>query len=333
MQNDQPKSPQPLSQILQGSPLQQTLPSQSNANCQNSSTTGLQKAQPAQTGMPLSATGYETLRNIAREMIRGKLIDEKALQALLMQHFGPEQLTLKEVAKSTYGDGGYDFRIIGYDVKFYGVADNQILEAFNFFCRPAKYDFVNGEIARLRVVMARRAEKEEDMTLMLDAYAQCLEDYPPDIVRSVCFKAMKTRDWLPTINWMIDQCERLMVFRRDVYNALKNPSVKEIEHKPEPTYRDLPKNRWKANHYAKYAEAMVSAANTRTGDQVKDLERELSFLLAAKKASDDCRVLFPDSNIEYNAWRIDAITAMFAEREEILSKQRESGAENKNQQP
>jgi len=151
----------------------------SSTNSEDSSTTGLEKAKPVPTGKPLSEHGLTTLRNIARSASSGTLMDDKALEMLLVQLLTSSRFVSKAKVSHVYGDGGgYDVEVVGYEIALDALHDGELklYDALEFLNRPATPDFVAKQVGRLQAVMARRSESNSDLAVWWTHTRRILND-------------------------------------------------------------------------------------------------------------------------------------------------------------
>jgi hypothetical protein len=170
---------------------------------------------------------------------------------LLVQHFGLERLTIKDKTRSFVGkDGQFDCELDGYEISLdcLGSEEKTFLEAFEFFNNPCGYNFSTAEAARLRICLARRAESNEDITLLIDTSASIFESFPRDIVRHVVMSVIANEKWMPTISEIKKTMEKEALFRKKMLEKfyeviqLQQQKPEQIEMKsnaPSPTRREL----------------------------------------------------------------------------------------------
>jgi hypothetical protein len=270
--------PKSLGEILEQSLLLANSDSTLRTNSGDLQTTGSEKGRLAPTGKPLSETGLQTLRNIAQSVQSGKLLDDKMLETLLVQHFGSSRFTSRpKIEHIRSQDGGYDQRIVGYEIKLDTLHDEEmkLFDALEFFNAPASAAFLAKQIARLRTVMARTNESNQDIAVLIDTYADILGEYPPDAVKGVCDHIMRERKWFPLISEMRREMEDLVSFRCNVlkcFEECRNPMLgnkhraKFIESDPrlEVHWKMLAKEKWRPQHYEWWvgeAQDMLRMAN------------------------------------------------------------------------
>ena len=221
--------PQTLGQILDALPSLANSGLTQSGNAENSSITGAARESSRQIGRPLSETVLDSLRNIAQSVNSGKPMDDQALETLLVQHFGSSRLAIRKKLKHVYGaDGGYESGVAGYETQLDGLADCEmkIFDALEFLNRSARPDFVAKQIGRLQAVMARRAESNEDIAVVIDVYTEHLEKYPPNVVAAVCTDIIDSKKWFPLVSELNQHCNRLVAFRRAIlkcFEAARNP--------------------------------------------------------------------------------------------------------------
>ena len=258
----QPTYPKTLGQILDVLPLPENSDSMSSKQHGNLSTTGRAVANHAPIGKPLSETVLGSLRAIALSVNRGELMDDRALETLLVQSLGSSRFVSKPRRKHAYGAGGYDCQIEGYDITLDGLADCEmkLYDALQYLNRPASHAFVAKQVGRLQAVMARRSESNEDIAVVTDTYADHLAKYPPDIIATICWRIAENQKWFPLITDLVRECDGLMLFRRAVWDAMqeaKNPllapraEAKRLAADPRlaMSYKELPRAEWLPIHY------------------------------------------------------------------------------------
>lgn len=192
----------------------------------NSEITTLQKERHLQIGMPLSSHGLETLRNSARGIRAGVLLEDNSLQALLTQHFG-QRLKLKKIHNSEYD-------IVKYEVEFSEVGANEetFLIAFQTFNEPANPQQVQSKLAAMRVLLVKKAESENDMEFALSCLGEVLNDVPNDVLNAVVRDIMRTQKFFPAPCEILALCKPYMLFRKAVYEALRKSWNKTIQSLP-----------------------------------------------------------------------------------------------------
>lgn len=231
MENQNPNasaSPQPLSAILSN------LTSTASLNPQNStstplppekslSTIGAPKENPCAIGRPPSAIVLDKLRGIAQSVLLGKLLDDQALETLLAQHFTSSRFASKPIVKNSYGKDGYDYEITGYAIKLDAVHDDEmaLFTAVEFLNRPASHEFVTRQLARLRTVMARAQESNQDLAVLIDTYDDHLAQFPSDIVKTVCDRVIDNRKWFPLVSELRTEMDALLRYRKSLLEAFE----------------------------------------------------------------------------------------------------------------
>lgn len=83
----------------------------------------------------------------------------------------------------------------------------------------APQDAIEGWLAELSVITAKRADDEFTETLRLAAYASRLSAYPADVARAACLG--REWRWWPTWAELKDECDRLAAPRREMASALR----------------------------------------------------------------------------------------------------------------
>jgi hypothetical protein len=224
-ENREPSYPKNLGQILDALPSPANSASMSKAPAGNSLTIGREEGRPAPIGKPPSETVLETLRNIAQNVSNGRPMDDQTLEMSLVQHFGSSRIECKKKFSHVYGtDGGYDREVERYEISLDCIHDCEmkLFDALEFLNRPARGDFVAKQIGRLRAVMARRAESNEDIAVVIDVYTDHLEKYPPDVIAAVCSQIIERGKWFPLVSDLVKQCDALVAFRRAIMRCFED---------------------------------------------------------------------------------------------------------------
>lgn len=280
--NQRNSSPKPLGQILKAFPSHPNLESISTPNAENSSITISQKEKQEPIGKHLSEHGLKTLRDLALNVSKGRPMDDEMCKTLLAQHFGPSRFASNVRLKHIYGgEGGYDCQISEVDISLDALHDSEmkLYDALEYLNRPAPYEFVARQLAALRVVMARRGEAKDDLTLLIDTYANHLAEFPPDVVKFICDKIIDDAKWFPLISEMRSQMLAMVQWRRAVWNCFqekRDPALaaraeaKRIAGDPRLGihWKVLARNQWMDQHYEWWigeAEKMVDLAAQNPG--------------------------------------------------------------------
>jgi hypothetical protein len=153
------------------------------------------------------------------------------LQMLLEQHFG-SRLAVKKLIEPIYEkDGGYDERFKGYQISLDRLDDSEMkfFDALDFYNKRASFEYITGKIAKLRIVMARRNESNQDIEMLCAAYVEHLQKYPPDVVSHVIENVIQTKKFFPLVSELIPALEELTALRKGV--------IKEFERVRSPLYQ------------------------------------------------------------------------------------------------
>lgn len=133
------------------------------------------------------------------------------------------------VSQGTYsiGEYGYDERVV------LRVADTatkaEVAEAVALVehsLRPCSAATLRRELARLRAVTISRAVGQENLDVVLAAYADELGRYPDDVVVAACRR--RYRFW-PALDELLDATEELAGPRKDMLAALKMKPMRRAE--------------------------------------------------------------------------------------------------------
>lgn len=249
----------PISTVLNSLPISGL--KTSNDTPTNSSTTGKGVANLVQTGKPPSAIVLDKLRNIAQSVNNGQLMDDQEFKTSLLQHFGPSRFASNAKLKHIYGDD-YDCQVSNYEITLDALHDGEmkLYDAVEFLNRPAAYDLVAKQLAKVRVVMARRGESKDDLTILIDTYAEHLMEFPPDIVVAACKKIIDDGKWFPLVSQIRAEMQSMVRFRRAVwtkFQELRNPLLaKKAEERrlaADPRlnqhWKSIPKKDWLPQHF------------------------------------------------------------------------------------
>lgn len=212
-----------------------------------------------------------------------------------MQHFGPSRYAAKEKLNRA-------FEVVDYKISFSGLAECEkpILEAIKFFNQPASPEFIAAKLARLRAVMARTAESQDDLAITLDTYSEFLAEYPPDAVAQVVNQFIRTKKWFPTVSELVADLDAVVSFRRRLLDAFQRPSARGLPKNETKAitgdprgffdYRAEPRERWSEGHYQAWVDDAKAMAER------KDLA-EMGLSAESWKAELDRRVA------EFAAWK------------------------------
>ena len=226
-----------------------------NERLENSAITTMPKETSLLIGMPLSETGLETLRTIGRGMLQGKLIDDKALQALFALAF--EQPPCLEKSHDA------DYNLTGMRVEIFEQPSAALVDALEFFNSPCgKKDLIASEVTRLCMMSVRRNEDELDVTMKIAAFIEELSEYPFDVVKNVCRDWPRKSKWQPSLFELRTECENRVIVRRALLEAVKRPYTIRIEKRDDTDWRNVPRSAWEKRHVAAYAADMRAAAET-----------------------------------------------------------------------
>jgi hypothetical protein len=299
--NRQHSSPRSLGGILELSHSLENLGSTSRESKGSSLTTTSPKANHALIGKPLSEHGLTTLRNIAASVLQGNPLDDKELETLLVQHFTSSRFVVKQIVKHIYHDGGqYECVNDGYEISLDVLHDSEmkLYDALKFLNKPAKPEFVAKYVARLGTVMARRSESNQDIAVLIDTYTEHLENYPPDVIKSVCDMIINKQKWFPLVCEIRKEAYDIVSFRKSVlkcFEKCRNPLIKhtkpkQIEADPhlKTHWKMLSRDKWLKQHYDWWiedAEDMLNIAKQNpTMFNVDEWEEEASRRMAGRPA-------------------------------------------------
>lgn len=93
---------------------------------------------------------------------------------------------------------GYEVELVSFNVGDAPAEDlKRALWMVEKTLRPAPKVVVQSELARLKVTTKSRAENGEDLSLMLAAYAEYLEEYPADVMVDAMRAWARNEKWWP----------------------------------------------------------------------------------------------------------------------------------------
>ncbi len=240
-------------------------------------------------GKPPSAIVLNGLRDIAREASTGTEVKDENLLALLRQHFGSRLVTRQKTQEIYDGDGGYDWRISGYEIDLDGL-DNQempFFDALEFFNKPAKPEAIAGCFAKMRTALLRRNETEQDIEILIDTMVDLCRPYPLDVILSVTRQWLKEKKFFPIPKEFIALCEEKILLRRALlktFEECRNPlmaskrEAKQIKADPRLGihFKALEKKDWLPCHFEawiaeaeKMADMYASNGNNTKADEWK----------------------------------------------------------------
>lgn len=108
---------------------------------------------------------------------------------------------LKPVWRESFGDGGWDGEIVGYELSdCNAVACIEAAESLAPYLACASPSLVQSELARLRVSTKSRNEQPGDGAMMAAVYAELLSEFPPDIVTWACRKWARQEKFWPSLS-------------------------------------------------------------------------------------------------------------------------------------
>jgi hypothetical protein len=174
------------------------------------------------TGTQHGERGLATLENsqVATWLSKQAPADmDKAAVSRALSH----GVALKVRYDSRYPSGPNGERLPSYDVAIGCEVSGGNIEAalsdLRNFLTPAPIRQIEGWLAELSVIVAKRADDEFAEELRVTAYASRLSRYPADVVRSVLLK--NTYRFFPTWDELEKRCEALTSPRRHMIAALE----------------------------------------------------------------------------------------------------------------
>jgi hypothetical protein len=214
------------------------------------------------TGKPPSATVLGGLRDLAKDALTGAEVSDQSLLALLKQHFGSRLVIKEKMRQINDNDGGYDSRLCCYGVELDGLGDDEmsIFEALEFFNKPAKPEIVAGCFAKMRTVLLRRNETEQDIEILIDTLVDLCRHFPNDVIVSSSRQWMQEKKFFPIPKEFIALCDEKMFLRRAIvktFEECRNPllagkrEAKRITSDPrlQMHFKELPREKWLECHY------------------------------------------------------------------------------------
>jgi hypothetical protein len=127
--------------------------------------------------------------------------------------------------------GGYDEEFMGYQVTLDSLHDNEmkLFDAMEYLNRGADFKFVVGKVAKMRLMLARRNESNEDIEMVCAGYTEYLQKYPPDVVHQVVEQIVLTRKYFPLVSELVPMLDELVSLRRNVlkeFERSRNPVMR-----------------------------------------------------------------------------------------------------------
>jgi hypothetical protein len=191
--------------------------------------TTMPKAQPSQTGTQAGEHGLATPGNSERvakwlAAHSPREVDEVAVSRASQQNVGLRVQYSFHQPRNEYGDKLPSVsEVIGCDVAG-SEADRAIaLDAIKKTMVPANVNDIEGWVAELSVITARRQDDEFTEALRLSAYASRLREYPADVARHALLG--KTMKFFPTWHELKAEADRLVAPRRAMIGALSRREV------------------------------------------------------------------------------------------------------------
>lgn len=144
------------------------------------------------------------------------------------------ELKVKTDAKAVYDDNGNMVDYITFARGCDAIGDDGakavVAVDLENFCTPAPIEAIEGWLAELSVIVARRGDDEFGDSLRLTAYSSRLGKYPADVAKAALLD--KSWKWWPTWSELEAECERLFSPRKQMVAALDREPPK-----PEPEWR------------------------------------------------------------------------------------------------
>jgi hypothetical protein len=191
----------------------------------SSKTTTSQKALVSSIGTQDGGHGSETPESLAIAAWLARRTPEEVDQAAVWR---ASQHGIEVFFQYSY----YDMSVRACDIQ--GDADRSAVAAeLAGFLTPAPVRVIEGWLAELSVITARRQGDQEEEELRLAAYASRLARYPADVARYVCLG--KTWKFWPTWAEMEEICTAKVSARRRLLIELEGRPEPAIDERPMPT--------------------------------------------------------------------------------------------------
>jgi hypothetical protein len=203
----------------------------------SSVTTTFQSKAASQIGTQPGGRGVATQSNSVEvaQWLAARTPDAVDNAAVLRASQRGVRLTISKGGRATYDDRGNQTGFVtfaeGCDVDGSEADRAAALEDMEKFCTPAPQRAIEGWLAELSVIVARRGDDDFGDELRLSAYAARLGQYPADVVRQALLG--ESWKWWPTWAELEAVCERLASPRKHMVAALKRgPRQQEPERRP-----------------------------------------------------------------------------------------------------
>jgi len=101
-------------------------------------------------------------------------------------------------------------------------------DGLEYFNRPAKPEFMAGQIARLRVSIPRRAEDNQDIELLVDVMVEDCREYSADVIRYVVQNWRLHNRFFPIPKDFRQKLDEAMAFRRAILAVLSGKTEPDV---------------------------------------------------------------------------------------------------------
>lgn len=192
--------------------------------------TTLPEGPPSRTGTQHGERGLATLESskVAEWLARQAPSDVDQAAVLRASSHG---VGLRVRYEGRYPPGGGWYEVaVGCDIDGTEERRETALADLMKFQTPADVRSVEGWLAELSVICAKRQDDEFSEALRIEAYASRLRQYPADVARSAVLG--KSWKFWPTWAELESECEKLAAPRRTMIAALRRPPVVEPERRP-----------------------------------------------------------------------------------------------------
>jgi hypothetical protein len=98
---------------------------------------------------------------------------------------------------------------------------HQALAIVNASLEPAEEELIVQELLKLGYKTKSRADEDGDARLRMMAYAEELDEFPPDVIRTACQKAARLNTFFPSVADLRELCHHAMRQRKRLKSDLE----------------------------------------------------------------------------------------------------------------
>lgn len=112
-------------------------------------------------------------------------------------------------------DGGYDFRLVGFDgERPQGARLEEAKALIATACQPIDRGTLVEELSKTVAACAGRTRERFEWKAYVTVVGEELAEFPADVVRAALRRIRRRETWLPSLAEVIDECQRLARRRR-----------------------------------------------------------------------------------------------------------------------